>query len=420
MNLTPVSTDLPMSTPRSLWDECPELNSEYSDPIDPYAPLGPDLPEEAGDGSEKSETDQKPFTVLSSAELLAKVLPEKVSILGDGIIVLGQLTSILGQGGTGKSGFTMQLAIQQILGRDFAGFPTHPVPLKHLLIGTENSIHRQQSELRKMTADLADAERELLGQCLFFHVVESMDDAFINIGSDEICKKWQLTLEQIQPDCVFIDPFGEVVVGDINKDADVRSTLRELTKICRRHNPNTAIIVVHHARTGRGNIAQAVGYDKGNYGLGSKALYSGVRSQLNLAPADSEDPSRIVFSCGKSNDTKPFKPMGLKMDERTMTYQVDPTFNVDAWLNDVEGKQSGKVASIADTVRAVESGQIKYTEIAKGVVNKSGCSLGTAKRRIKDALEGGYLRKRSNGDYVIAKPISGAEQTTMPMPPSPF
>lgn len=321
-------------------------------------------------------------------------------------MLISSLCSILGQGGTGKSRFAMQLAIFQILGREFAGFPTHQEPLRHLLIGTENSIHRQQGELRKMISKFTPEEKALIHEHLFFHVVESLDDAFINLGSDEIVAKWKLTLEQVLPDCIYVDPFGEVIIGDSNKDADVRHTLRQLTRICRRHNHDTAIVVIHHARTGRGNIAQAFGYDKGNYGIGSKALYSGVRSQINLAPADAEDTSRIVMSCGKSNDAKPFKPMGLRMDEATMTYQVDSSFDLDAWLNDVEGKQRGQVASVADTVRAVNAGCTRYADIAKAVADETACSVATAKRRIREAVDGGYLRKRTNGDYTTAKPLS--------------
>jgi hypothetical protein len=387
----------PPVSPLTLWEQCPE-------PIANFETQATSTSASGGATAEPSDAEaaSAPFTVLNAADLLAKILPEKVSVLGDGIIVMGQLTSLLGQGGTGKSRFTMQLAIYQILGRNFAGFKTHQTPLKHLLIGTENSVHRQQAELRKMTTGLSPEELELLGQHLFFHVVESMDDAFINIGSEEIVRKWQLTLEQIQPDVIYIDPFGEVVVGDMNKDADVRHTLRELTKICRRHNHDSAIIVVHHARTGRGNIAQAVGYDKGNYGIGSKALYSGVRSQINLAPADPEDTSRLVLSCGKSNDTKPFITRGLRLSDATMTYEVDATFDVKAWLDDVEGKQSGKAAAIADTVRAVEAGNTRYGDIARVVADETGCALVTAKRRIKEAVEGGYLNKDNRCEYTVA------------------
>lgn len=393
------------ASPRQTWEQIPETDPAYVHPVEPYAPNQHSSLDVQRSTFDVQATAPSPFTILSATELLTKQIPPRVNILGDGIIVMGQLTSVLGQGGTGKSRYVTQLALSQVLGRDFAGFPTHPEPLTHLLIGTENSIHRQQAELRKMTADLTDPQRETIGRHLYFHTVETMDDNFINIGSSEILNKWKCTLEQIRPDVIYIDPFGETVIGDVNKDIDVRHTLRELTRICKSHNQDATIILVHHARTGRGNIAQAVGYDKGNYGLGSKALYSGVRSQINLAPADPEDSSRIVMSCGKSNDTKPFKARGLKLNEATMTYQPDPTFDVDAWLADVEGVQRGQSASIADAVRAVQAGHTRHGTITQAIIDDTGCARATAARRIKEAVESGYLRKRSSGDYIPAKKL---------------
>lgn len=273
----------------------------------------------------------------------------------------------------------------------------------HLLIGTENSIHRQQHDLRKMTASLTEAQRTLLGEHLFFHVVQEIDDAFIGIGSDDIRAKWLATLDQIRPDCIYVDPFGEVNVGDINKDADVRHTLRELTRICRRHNHDSAIIIVHHGRTGRQNIAQAVGWDKANFALGSKALYSGARSQINIAPADPDDPSRIVFSCGKSNDAKPFDPVGLKLDEETMRYAIDPDFDLNTWKDDVEGKATGQSATIKDVISAIQDGAKTHNSICKHVMDASGCALKTAKRRLGDSLEKAYVRKDSNSHYYLTQ-----------------
>lgn len=396
-----------MTSPRDTWEGTPEKDPRFIPPIEPYAPgCNSSPPVLGGVGVEDARgglIPPSPFTVLSASELLQKDIPPKIHVLGDGIIVLGQLTTVIGQGGTGKSRVVMQIAIAQILGQPFANFKTHDQPLKHLLIGTENSIYRQQSELRKMTAGLTDEQRARLGEYLYFHVVEQMDDAFINIGSDDIRKKWQLTLEAIRPDCVYVDPFGEVNVGDINKDADVRHTLRELTKICRRHNHDTAIIIVHHGRTGRQNIAQAVGWDKGNFALGSKALYSGSRFQLNIAPADPEDASRIVISCGKSNDAKPFDPVGLKLDDTTMLYQVDDTFDLNTWKDDVEGKNSGQSASIKDAIQAIQGGSTTHNAICNVIVDGTGCSQRTAKRRLGDALSKDYVRKCSEGRYFVTQ-----------------
>jgi hypothetical protein len=254
-----------------------------------------------------------------------------------------------------------------------------------------------------MTAALSDAQRDRLGEYLFFHVVREIDDAFISLGSDEIRRKWMLTLEQVRPNCIYVDPFGEVNVGDINKDADVRHTLRELTRICRRHDHESAIIIVHHARTGRHNIAQAVGWDKSNFALGSKALYSGARSQINIAPADPEDPSRIVVSCGKSNDSRPFDPVGLRLNPETMFYEPDSTFDLQVWKDDVEGKASGQTASIKDVIHALQNGAKTYTAICHHVSDATGCSKSTVKRRVQDALEKSYIRKSDNQTYYLTQ-----------------
>ncbi len=388
-------------TPRDTWENTPETDPAFIQNPDPYQPIPADWGSDERHSPEESPKGPTPFTVLSSTELLARNLPPKTNILGDGIITLGQLTTIIGQGGTGKSRVAMQIALFQVLGLKFGGFPTHDTPLRHLLIGTENSIYRQQSELRKMTASFSDEQLKILGENLFFHVVDQLEDAFINLGSDNIRAKWILTLEKIKPDCVYVDPFGEVTMGDINKDADVRNTLRELTKICRNHNNDTAIIIVHHARTGHKNIAQAVGYDKANFGLGSKALFSGTRFQINIAPGDPEDHSKIVFSCGKSNDSKPFAPIGLRLNDETMLYQVDESFDLNAWKDNVDGKSSSQTATIKDVILAIREGSTVFSTICNTVCDTTACSLSTAKRRLKDSIDKQYVRKTDSNTYIL-------------------
>ena len=161
--------------------------------------------------------------------------------------------------------------------------------------------------------------------------------------------------------------------------------------------------MLHHGRTGRQNIAQAVGWDKGNFALGSKALYSGARSQINIAPADSEDSSRIVISCGKSNDAKPFDPVGLKLNEDTMLYAPDESFDLNAWKDDVEGKQTGQSASIKDIIEAINAGNKTHNAICHHVMDATGCALKTAKRRLGNALEKDYTRKGSDGQYHLTQ-----------------
>jgi hypothetical protein len=53
----------------------------------------------------------KIFTILSGAELRNVSLPPKVNVLGDGAISLGQTSTIIGQGGSGKSRIIVQIAL---------------------------------------------------------------------------------------------------------------------------------------------------------------------------------------------------------------------------------------------------------------------------------------------------------------------
>lgn len=345
----------------------------------------------------------KPYTILTGAELRLATLPPKIDILGNGAISLGQLTTIIGQGGTGKSRFTMQIAISQILNWPVAGMKTYPTPLRHLLIGTENSIYRQQHDYLKMTHTLSAEQKAMVDAHIFFHVVREIDDAFINIGADDIKKKWRDTLEAHHPDCIYIDPFGEVNAGDINKDADVRHSLREITKVCRRHNQNTAIILVHHGRTGRQNIAQAVGWDKANFALGSKALYSGSRSQINIAPADPDDPSRIVVSCGKSNDAKPFDPIGLKLSEETMLYGIDTGFDLQTWKDDVEGKRSTANFSLKEVSQILAAGPMKNSAIHAELGGSDAGSRRSLDRILAKGKTEGYFRTGNDGYKLTPK-----------------
>lgn len=345
----------------------------------------------------------KPFTVLSGAELRKETVPPKTNVLGEGVISLGQMTTLIGQGGTGKSRVVMQIAISQVLGWHFAGMSTHPEPLRHLLIGTENSIYRQKSDYLKMTGGLTDSQREKVDAHIFFHIVRQIDDAFIHLGSDDIRRRWLDTIQLTEPNCIYVDPFGEVNVGDINKDADVRHTLRELTKVCRRFDPTTAIVIVHHGRTGRQNIAQAVGWDKGNFGLGSKALYSGTRSQINIAPADPNDHARIVVSCGKSNDAKPFDPVGLKLNDETMLYDTDTSFDLNAWKDDVEGKRSTANFTIVEVAQAIEGGAKKIAEIHKELGGEEAGSRRSLQRILLKGKNEGYFRTGKDGYKVTQK-----------------
>ena len=82
----------------------------------------------------------------------------------------------------------------------------------------------------------------------------------------------------------------------------MKETIRLMFGIIRRAAPTAALLASHHARTGRLNIAQGVGYDAANFASGGKTLLAAARCQMNLMPASEKDSTRLVLNCAKANN----------------------------------------------------------------------------------------------------------------------
>lgn len=338
-----------------------------------------------------------PYTVKSWVQLKDLPLPPRETFLGE-VFALGAVQAIVGQGGLGKSRMIMNIARNNVLGLDFCGLPTGSRPLKWLLLGNENSMHRMKNDIQAMSKGLNAYQLDALNSHIFIHSLETPEDSFICLSDDKIKDKWRETVASIMPDVISADPWGEVQYGDPNNDLDTRQSIRELVKICNHVNNKSGIVILHHARTGKQNIAQAAGWDKANFGKGSKALYSGARAMINLAPADPEDNTRIVMVCAKSNDAPYFETRGIKLQEDTMTYETDPEFDLERWAADVEGKRSPKTAkmSIQDVVNECQD-YITKDDLVARLVEEFGVAKSTGYEWINKAKKVGAIREGKKG-----------------------
>ncbi|HPT27330.1 MAG TPA: AAA family ATPase [Bryobacteraceae bacterium] len=282
----------------------------------------------------------RPYSTRSWAELGRMDLPLLEMLWGG--TALGPTVVVYGIGGLGKSRLALNLARNQVLGLPFAGLPTCKRPLRHLMMGSENSIHRLQHDVRKMQSGLTGAQIELLDAHIRLATLEEPDDPFISLSSPENQEKWMATLTAWPPDVLCLDPWGDLLDGEANSDEDNRATLMALRRMLRKVNPTASLEILAHSRTGAKNIAQAVGYDAANFGKGSKALYSAARSVWNLAPGDETDNPPVVGFHAKHNDSPADKPFALRLDSNTMTYTPVPDFDFDAWQADVSARAAGK------------------------------------------------------------------------------
>lgn len=289
--------------------------------------------------AEADETTPRPYAVRAWDALARMILESPLMIWGGW--VLGALCVVFGQGGLGKSRVALNLARNQVLGLPFAGLPTASRPLKHLFMGSENSIHRLQHDVRRMSAGLSAEQVALLGEHIRMATLEGPEDTYISMTVTNAAR-WQATLEAWPPDVLWVDPWGDVLEGEANSDEDARATISNLRRLLRKVKPEAGLCILAHSRTGANNILQATGYDAANFGKGSKALYSAARCVWNLAPGDESENPPLVMVHAKSNDSRKHPPLAVRLDDESMTYSVEEGFSLEQWQADLSAAARGK------------------------------------------------------------------------------
>ena len=313
------------------------------------------------------------------------------------------LALLLGPGGVGKSRLLLQLALAQILGREFVGFQMKGAPRRWLVVGNENSARRYRDELRLMLRDCTPDEHRTVEANLFAQALVDDSSDSLSLDDPKAVKLWHETAAIIRPDVLAVDPWEAVIPGsDCNDAVATREGVRALRAIFNPHSERFTPLIVHHAREGAEAARQAEGWNAGAFTKGSKTLRSIARFGINIAPEDPDDGGRVVLACGKINNAQKFATRGAIMDEATHLYARNPAFDVEAWRADVEGKRGGKSCAIRDVVEAVRAGNHSTGKLVEAVHDSTGASERSIKRRLSEAVEQKYLvPTHPRGNYTL-------------------
>jgi hypothetical protein len=346
------------------------------------------------------------FTVWTVGQLSEWEAPRNSAILSEDpedapLLSINSMAAVVGAGGVGKSRLVLNMAVAQITGKDFCGLTTHGPPRTWLFVGNENSKTRLKGDILAMQAELGPVERDLLQEHLLLHVQETIDDAILDNTTEAGVKRWKATLGEFRPDILVVDPF-EALVPDTNDAQAVRKAMTGISQLVQSFNPAASVLFVHHARTGSMNTLQAVGYNSANFVKGSKTFFSICRFIMNVAQGDAEDRRKIVLACGKSNDSPHFETRGLVLNADHMTYRLDPSFDLESWKADVEGKRNpGRSVTVGDVVMSVGDGKHARKAIIEHLKEETGASARTIDTRISDAVKHGYIeRTQPPGNYI--------------------
>ena len=92
-------------------------------------------------------------------------------------------------------------------------------------------------------------------------------------------------------------------------------------------------------------------------GRNSKVLLGWVRSQINLAPYDSDNNEALIVASGKANDSEEFDPFGVRLDLETMMYEQNASIDISEWKDRVgaNGKRRrARKTTLAHVIKIVK------------------------------------------------------------------
>lgn len=329
---------------------------------------------------------------------------------GGETIAEGEACAILGEGGVGKSRWTLQLVACMILGRDnFCGIKIERAAYgrRWLFIQGENRLRRLKMEIKTLreSMNLTEGEFQFVSERIHITTLLNPDDFDLDTENPDRLVEISRLINDINPDAVVFDPLQDFTSGDLNSSEVMSKVAKNLLAAARAAMPNRVIVILHHAITGREGAQRATGWDASSFGKGSKALQGKVRGQINIAKMDPDaDELKIVIACGKSNNGLRWKPVGAVMNENGV-FELDPDFDLDAWREELNSSGSEKhdkdiKVPAEDLMRLIPHvGGIDKASLGKAINEKYGGTARMSKKLVESLVEAGRVRLVREGNF---------------------
>ena len=330
----------------------------------------------------KIGTTQKLLDVISPAEAMDYEPDPDDFLIGDGLVLRGQVVTLGGEPGVGKSRLATSLAVAGARGNNrWQNYPVRS-QWRTLILQTENSGNRLKEEFSSVPKQFND----------FIRVSRSLPSGMAFGNADfraellRLYDKWPFQM-------LVVDPWNDVSSDD--GQSDYTEALQNIRRaFFGRLMP--CLVIVAHLRKPRNENGQR---RKGGRELlhelsGSLALGSTSRTVFVVqAGSTSMDDDRIVFEVAKANDCKPewLREYGTRTawHRKSGTFEACPDFDWSQWDN--PGDESRRAVTEEMLTQVLDGEEMKAAAIAKRIKEVFGTGESTVFKAIS---EDGYLRHR--------------------------
>lgn len=301
------------------WEEMARLDGSRSamgspeevPPMDGLHPPGPVVINYADERAKRHDENRRKSRFYNAASLDGKAVPERHWLVR-GLIPTGTVTLLSGDGGTGKSLVTLQLAAAVALGRKWLGRSVSSG--QALFISAEDD----EEELHRRIADVGEAEgvsmaeldqltmRSLAGEDALLSVLDPRSG--VQKASELYLELDSYMSDELKPAVLILDTLADLFPGNENDRGQVRQFIGLLRGLAIRH--ECAVVLLSHP--------SLTGIQNGTGISGSTGWHNSVRSRLYLHRViqgeEEPNPDARLLECKKAN----YGPTG---DEIALTWR---------------------------------------------------------------------------------------------------
>lgn len=346
-----------------------------------------------------------PMSFLSFESVVQLILPKEHVLMGDHVLSVGNIATIVAPGGVGKSSIIEQLAAACAARHEkFLKWSLRPAfwEQRWLIIQAENSAYRLKRDATAIRNWIGDEAWKRFNEHVRVLVPLQDVDAFLDLDQPEVPLRLNQAIELFSPNVVVFDALYNFSLRELAKGSEMLAAVSNCVRVAKRGNAQRTPILLHHALPGSAGAAKAVGMDRSAYGRDSKVLHQLARSVINIAPASEDDNSQLLISCGKCSDGTEFEPFVVRRDPETLIFNVDDQASVDEIIERLKHPKKARSVMSNEKVRelCVVAGMSKK-DLAKAISDDCGCTRTSAYRYLANAEKDGSIKKSVGSDLYF-------------------
>lgn len=294
----------------------------------------------------------------------------------------GSLGMISGVTNFGKSLLVRNLAVSLASGREYLNILKSGKPKRVLLLDYETPAAVFQNDIKKMTIDFSDEEKEAVGKNLRTYTNLQMDMPMLNLSESKYFQVVEDMVSSFEPDVIIIDTVSAAfTIKQENDNGEVTALMKKLQRLAK--NANAVVLFTHHI--GKSGSEEGSASNSHYRSRGASSFQGMSVAVIQLDEKNSKGEKVRTMKYAKVKDKTPDEVILIQNDE-TRWFEIDGSGRM------AFSKSEEKYQKILEIIKTPTS--------KKEIIEKSGVAEKTVEGYLDRAIRERNLERLERGVYA--------------------